>query len=248
MINAVLIGYGKMGRVMEEMIQAEQNMKCVGIVNPRREEMPGSLRELCRELSAQGQMPDLVIDFSHPDNLDMIAESMEKYPLPLIMATTGFNDAQVEKIQSLSKEIPVVYASNFSVGIALMKRIAKDMRDVLGEGFDIEIIEKHHRRKVDSPSGTAGTLADAIDPAGEFIRKYGREGMGKRGKEIGMHSIRGGSIAGEHTVIFAGENELLELTHRVESDEVFAKGAIRAAGFILGKAAGLYGMDQVLAD
>ncbi len=248
MINAVLIGYGKMGQALEETIKAEQDIKCVGIINPRSEEMSRSLEELCAELSAKGPMPDVVIDFSHPANLEMIIEGMDKYPLPLIMATTGFTDADMEKIRELSKIIPVVFASNFSVGIALMNRIAKEVRDVLGEDFDIEIIEKHHKRKVDSPSGTARTLVDAIDPEKEFARKHGREGMGKRAKEIGIHSIRGGSIAGEHTVIFAGENEVLELTHKAESNQVFAKGALRAVRFIAGKRPGLYNMNHVLAD
>ncbi len=248
MINAVLIGYGKMGKVLEETIKAERDIKCVGIINPRREGKSRSLVELCEELSEKGQMPDVVIDFSHPANLKMIIKGMDKYPLPLIMATTGFTDEEIEKIRDLSKIVPIIFASNFSVGIALMNRIAKEMMNVLGDSFDVEIIEKHHNRKIDSPSGTARTLVDAIDPQKEFARKHGREGMGKRAKEIGIHSIRGGTIAGEHTVIFAGENEVLELTHRAESNLVFAKGALRAVRFIAGKRPGLYNMDHVLAD
>lgn len=248
MKNIVLVGYGKMGQVIEEMIGSSDRLKCIGIVDPMREEMVGDLSKLMKGLAEKGEEVHAVIDFSHRDNLEMISKSMEAYPTPLVMATTGFTDEQIGQIESLSKKIPLVFASNYSVGINLMKRIAKEMRDSLGESFDIEIIEKHHNRKVDSPSGTALTLVDYIDPEKEFEREYGREGMRKRTKEIGIHAIRGGTIAGEHTVIFAGENEILEITHKAESNKIFAKGAIRAAGFIIGKAPGLYSMDDVISE
>lgn len=248
MKNIALVGYGKMGQVIEEMIASSDRLSCVGIVDPMREEMVADLSELMKSLAEKGEELHGVIDFSHRDNLDMIIRFMKACPTPLVMATTGFTEEQVGQIENLSRHIPLVFASNFSVGINLMKRLAKEMRDALGDGFDIEIIEKHHNRKVDSPSGTARTLLDCIDPNKEFAREYGREGMRKREKEIGIHAIRGGTIAGEHTVIFAGENEILEITHKAESNKIFAKGAIRAAEFVIGKAPGLYSMDDVISE
>ena len=246
MVNAVLIGYGKMGKQLEQMINADGGIRCVGIVDPIAEGMEGNLAELIKKLADQGLAVDVAIDFSHPDNLKMIIESMKDYPVPLILATTGFEEEQITDIEDLAQIIPIVFSSNYSLGITVMKKIVKELRDALGDGFDIELIEKHHRHKVDAPSGTAKTLIDVLDPVGEFTRKHGREGFGKREREIGVHAVRGGSIAGEHTVIFAGENEVLEVTHRADSRQVFAVGAIRAAKFIVNREPGIYDMNRVL--
>lgn len=246
MVNAVLIGYGKMGKQLEQMINADDGIRCVGIVDPLTEGMEGNLAGMIKKLADQGLTVDVAIDFSHPDNLKMISESMKDYPVPLILATTGFEEEQIKDIENLAQITPIVFSSNYSLGITVMKKIVKELRDALGDGFDIELIEKHHRHKIDAPSGTAKTLLDVLDPTGEFARKHGREGFSKRGKEIGVHAVRGGTIAGEHTVIFAGENEVLEVTHRADSRQVFAVGAIRAARFIVDKGPGIYDMNRVL--
>jgi len=248
MLRIILVGYGEMSQVMKRLIDASEDLECVGITGSRKKGMGHDLAELLDVSQEKNQKIDVVIDFSHPDNLEMILKGMEKHPLPLVMATTGFTDGQNKKIKELAQKIPIVYASNSSLGNTIMKRIVKEVQHVLGDDFDTEIIEKHHNKKIDSPSGTAKMLLDAIDPEEKFHRKYGRVGMAKRTKEIGIHSIRGGSIAGEHEVIFAGENEVLEIIHKADSKQVFARGAIRAARFILGKTPGIYDMDHVLAS
>lgn len=247
MIRTLLVGYGEMGRLLKSLVDVSEDMECAGIVGSTREGMDKDLAGLLELLQERNQKVDVVIDFSHPDNLEMILRGIKTHPLPLVMATTGFTDAQQDEIVQLAKKIPIVYESNFSPGIALMQKIVKEMHYVLGDNFDMEIIEKHHNKKMDSPSGTAKTFIDIIDPGMKYLRKYGRNGMGKRAKEIGIHSIRGGSIAGDHTVIFAGENELLEITHKAGSKQIFAQGAIKAARFVLGKTPRLYDMNDVLA-
>lgn len=142
--------------------------------------------------------------------------------------------------------MPVVYTSNFSLGITIFQQILKQITPVLRDAFDIEMIEKHHNRKLDAPSGTAKMLLAAIEEGKEYKKVYGREGFGKRGEEIGIHSIRAGSIAGEHTVLFAGEDEILEITHRAGSNRIFANGAVLAALFAAGQKPGLYNMSDVL--
>ncbi len=246
MRNAVLIGYGKMGQQIEKMMEADGEIQCVGVVDPMNAEMAQSLEALVEDLSERGQRVDVVIDFSHPDNLEMILRSVRNHPLPLVLATTGLTAEQIAAVEELSKRTPVLFSSNLSIGIAVMRRAVKEISRGLGDGFDIEIIEKHHNQKIDAPSGTARMLVDALDPQQRLARVYGREGYSKRGAEMGIHAVRGGSIAGEHTVIFAGENEVLEVMHRADSRQVFAAGAIRAAKYIAEKEAGLYDMDDVL--
>ncbi|HZK01828.1 MAG TPA: 4-hydroxy-tetrahydrodipicolinate reductase [Anaerovoracaceae bacterium] len=246
MINIIMVGNGKMAVAAKDLIGNAVDMECVGTISNGWKGKENKLSQLTRELSASDVKVHAIIDFSHPDNLEMIVESLNEYPVPLIMGTTGFTDGQIKKIETISDQIPVVYASNFSAGIALVRRFLKEARTALGDGFDIEIIEKHHRRKVDSPSGTAITLLNEVDPQNEFVRTYGREGMGGRSREIGIHSVRGGNIAGEHTIIFAGDDEVIEITHRAGSNIVFAKGAIQAVRFIQNKKPGLYDMVDVL--
>lgn len=221
-MNIAIVGKGAMGKVLKEIIEQRDNMKCVGMVEPLAGEKLKSIKEKI----------DIIIDFSNPANLNMIEEFARENRCGVVIATTGFNNNQKQQIRELSKKVPVVQAANFSLGITVMKKILKQITPILKGNFDIEIIEKHHNKKLDSPSGTAKLLAEAINSEDEFEQIYGREGDGRRGKEIGIHAVRCGTIAGEHTVIFAGEDEILEIKHTAASKKIFALGAVRAAEFV----------------
>ena len=192
---------------------------------------------------------DVVIDFSHADAAASICEVAIKSKTPLVIGTTGHSAKQRDDIVAASKQIPVVLASNFSVGVNALFALTENAAKILGDDFDLEIVEAHHRMKKDAPSGTAKTLAEILQRARQTkILRHGREGIvGERGKsEIGIHSVRGGDVVGDHTVIFAGQSERLELTHRASSRDTFARGAIRAARWVIGKSPGLYDMRDVL--
>ena len=170
----------------------------------------------------------------------------------LVLATTGYDDAQIQKIQSASQQIPVFFTFNMSLGINLLVELAKKAATVLGGQFDIEIVEKHHNQKIDAPSGTAIMIANAINDTlnNEYHYVYDRHArrMKRDSKEIGMHSIRGGTIVGEHDVIFAGQDEVITLSHSAASKTVFAVGAVNAAVYLCGKPAGMYDMKQLVQE
>jgi len=192
---------------------------------------------------------DVAIDFSHADAASSICEVAIKSKTPLVIGTTAHSAKQRDDIVAVSKQIPVVLASNFSVGVSTLFALTEHAAKILGDDFDLEIVEAHHRMKKDAPSGTAKALAEILRRARQTkVLRHGREGIvGERGKsEIGIHSVRGGDVAGDHTVIFAGQSERLELTHRASSRDTFARGAIRAARWLIGKSPGLYDMRDVL--
>lgn len=186
---------------------------------------------------------DVIIDFSVPVATFEILKYARKNKIPIVIATTGFSKDELEQIEEYSKEIPIFRSSNMSLDINLMANLVQKIAEVLTD-CDIEIIETHHNRKVDSPSGTAILLADAINEVLENKKEYTFDRMQKREKrnknEIGFSSIRGGNIVGEHTVAFFGESETLEITHKAYSRQVFAEGALKAAEFIVDKKNGLY--------
>lgn len=194
---------------------------------------------------------DVIVDFSNPLVLDdMLAYAME-HNTPVIICTTGFSDAQVDKIKEASKSIPVFYSGNMSLGVNVLIALSRMAAKVLAPTFDIEIIERHHNLKLDAPSGTAVMIADAVaaeTDGSNFV--YDRHAYRKRRdhSEIGIHSIRGGNIVGEHEVLFAGHDEILSITHRAQSKGVFASGAVNAAVFIKDKPAGLYDMSDLLRE
>lgn len=193
---------------------------------------------------------DVIIDFSHPTALSNLLDMATSRSLPIVIATTGLASAQIEQIGVAAKSIPVFFTFNMSLGVNLMVELAKTAARVLGNGFDIEIIEKHHNKKIDAPSGTALMLADGISTVfpDELQYKYDRHSQRKpRGKnEIGIHSIRGGTIVGEHEVVFAGKDEILTISHCAMSKQIFATGALNAAAFLVGKAPGLYSMSNLI--
>ncbi len=194
---------------------------------------------------------DVIIDFSVPVATFRILEYAKKNKIPIVIATTGFNKEELQEIEKCSKEIPIFRSVNMSLDINLMANIVQKVAQVLKES-DIEIIETHHNRKVDSPSGTAILLADAINEVFEGKKEYTFDRMQKREKrnknEIGFSSVRGGNIVGEHTVSFFGESETLEITHKAYSRQVFAEGALRAADFLIKQPNGLYNMEDIIED
>lgn len=194
---------------------------------------------------------DVVIDFSRPDSLESIIKFCKEKKLPLILCTTGFSEEQVHIINDSSKYIPIFRSANMSLGINVVNSILKQVSSLLYDGFDIEIIEKHHNQKVDAPSGTALLLANTIKTSVTEETRFvnGRDGLAKRQhNEIGIHAIRGGNIIGEHSVIFAGQGEVIEIKHEALSRDVFAVGALKACVFIIGKIPGMYDMDDLIAE
>lgn len=193
---------------------------------------------------------DVIIDFSHPSALDSILEYSEKTNTPAVLCTTGFSDEQVEKIKNASKTMPIFYSRNMSLGINLLIELAKKATEILERDFDIEIIEKHHNQKIDAPSGTALMIAEEISQTCEgkknFIYDRSSNRKAREKSEIGIHSLRGGTIPGDHEVIFAGNKEIITLSHHAESRDIFANGALKAAYFLKDKPTGFYTMKDVI--
>jgi len=235
-MNVAVVGYGTMGKVLEGVLEEQVGITCVGAVEPQRGETLSDLRDKI----------DVIIDFSNPINLKMIEEFVALKPCAVVIATTGYTSEQTARVTAMAQKIPVVFAANFSLGVTVMKRVLAEITPILEGNFDMEMVEKHHNKKLDAPSGTAKMLVNAMNPAGAYELVYGREGNGKRGKEIGIHALRGGTIAGEHTAIYAGEDEILEIKHTALSKKIFAVGAVKAAIYACGKKAGLYDMENVL--
>lgn len=190
---------------------------------------------------------DVIIDFSHYTVTDTLIAYAIKMNKPVVLATTGLSAEQEANVVIASESVPIFRAKNFSLGVNLIAHLIKSAQEVLKD-YDIEIIEKHHNRKTDAPSGTAFFLADALNENHDYTYKYGREGnQAKREKnEIGIHAVRGGTIVGEHSVIFAGTDEIIEVNHAAHSKKVFANGAIKAAVFINNQKNGLYNMNDIM--
>jgi 4-hydroxy-tetrahydrodipicolinate reductase len=195
---------------------------------------------------------DVVIDFSHPSATDAVGRACLSATKPVVIGTTGHSNEDRALLEAISKSVPIVLSPNFSVGVNALFWLTREAGRMLGEDFDLEIAETHHRLKKDAPSGTAKKLAEILCQVRKLDYEknvaHGRQGLvGERpAKEIGVHSIRGGDVVGDHTVTFAGGGERLELTHKASSRETFAGGALRAARWVVGKPPGLYSMEDVL--
>lgn len=193
---------------------------------------------------------DVVIDFSNPNSLNELLNFAQTKKIPLVIATTGYSKEQIEKIKTTSKNIPIFFTFNMSLGINLLISLVKKSYKILKNNFDIEIIEKHHNQKLDAPSGTALMIADAIneEAGNEFNYVYDRQKIRKKREknEIGLHSVRGGTIVGEHEVLFSGEDEMLKIIHTATSKKIFALGALKAAEFIKNKLNGIYNMKDLV--
>ncbi len=200
-----------------------------------------------------GGTADVIIDFSNPASLDGLLAYCIRKNTPAVLCTTGYSPEQLRKIKDASEKVPIFKSANMSVGINLIADLLKKAASVLGADYDVEIVEKHHRRKVDAPSGTALMLADAVASALPYDAEYTYERQSRRrprgAAEIGISAVRGGTIVGEHEVIFAGPDEVIEIKHTAYSREVFANGAIRAAKYIASVTApGIYDMSDALKD
>lgn len=234
-----LAGTGKMGQMIAGLAK-EQGIEVVGTADVNTVDA----------LKSAVVQADAVIDFSHRDMLEPLAEFVKRNRLPLVCGTTGLEEHHRAILKELSCEVPVLYSANFSVGIAVLRRVAAQAAAALGEDFDIEIVETHHNQKVDAPSGTAKILLDAVNPNGEYTPVYGRQGMcgARTKKEIGVHALRGGTVAGEHVVRFFGKEEEIALSHRADSRRIFASGALKTAQLLCSKAPDLYTLEDVLFD
>ena len=237
-MNIILCGYGRMGLMIEQIVLQSEDMQIIGVVHP-------GLYENALDVPGKA---DVIIDFSYPGNLEGILARAERDGAAVVIGTTGYTGEQLAQLREAAKTLRVMHSSNYSVGVAILKKAVAMVAPLLADSFDIEITETHHNQKVDAPSGTAKMLLKAVDPDDSFDHVYGREGItGARGREIGIHALRGGTVAGEHSVFFFGRDEILEFRHSAASRRIFAAGAIRAARFVVDKPAGLYNMDDVLA-
>ena len=230
-IKIIIHGTGTMSSILKNVIEAEEDLEVSGFAD---------------DLS--NEKGDIIIDFSHFSRIPNMLNFAVNNNIPIVICTTGYDDKILSQIKEASSKIPILLSSNTSIGINLMNDLVSKMAENLN-GFDIEIIETHHNKKADSPSGTAKTLFNAINQTLENKMNLinGREGNHKRDKnEIGIHSIRGGSVVGEHRVIFYGDDEAIEIKHSAMSKKIFVYGAIKAAKFLIGKKPNLYGMKDVL--
>lgn len=233
----ILIGRGKMGKLIRETASAAGD-----------EIQAAFGHDDLESLGRLGKAADVVIDFSRPEALPEIASYVRRTGTPLLSGTTGYTPRDMELIRSLGTAAPVLWSANFSLGVAVLYRALQTVSGVLKPDFDIEITETHHNQKADAPSGTAKLLVEAIDPQHALRPVYGREGAcGKRQKdEIGIHALRGGTVAGTHTVHFFGPDEELEFTHRAASRQIFVNGALHMARLLPGKPAGVYDLQKIL--
>ncbi|MGM0381498.1 MAG: 4-hydroxy-tetrahydrodipicolinate reductase [bacterium] len=254
---------GRMGQIITKLLENSDSLQFVGGLEKPDSKYAGEQAaeavegvdtpaKIFGDINAALKKADVLIDFTRPEATVEFLREAAKLEVPVVTGTTGLNSSQKETVQAVAKEIPVVKAANMSMGINLLLELLKTTTESLGEGFDVEIVEMHHRFKEDAPSGTARMLGESVARARgqefEEVKKTGREGfVGERtGEEIGISALRGGDVVGEHTVIFAGMGERIEFTHRASSRRTFAAGALRAAEYVANKEKGLYDMRDVL--
>lgn len=239
---------GKMGNVIQSIVANRDDCSIVAGIDINTE--ASASFPVYASIDSVDEAADVIIDFSNPALLDDLLAYSNKTGTPLVIGTTGYNDEQKKKIEDASKTTPIFFTYNMSLGINLLANLAKKAVQVLGDEFDIEIVEKHHNQKIDAPSGTALMLADAICEEIPRTMKYEYDRHSKREKrtrsEIGIHAVRGGTIVGEHEIIFAGRDEIITLSHSARSKEVFAVGAVNAAVYMKGKPAGMYDMKELI--
>lgn len=249
MVKVVISGcLGKMGRVVKEVISGRNDCEVLAGIDV------ASVSDydfaVYKKPAEMPEKPDVIVDFSHPSALDDLLEYALTNDCALVLASTGYNEEQIAKIKSSAKHVPIFFTANMSLGINLLSELAKKAAAVLGGQFDIEIVERHHNQKLDAPSGTALMLADAINESCDNAYNYVYDRHSVRQKrdkaEIGIHSVRGGTIVGDHDIIFAGRDEVITLSHSAASKEVFAVGAVNAAVFMADKPAGLYSMADMI--
>ena len=250
MVKAIMHGCnGRMGTIISDLAQKDDNIDIVAGIHPTGKGRFGY--PVFYSISDCNVEADVVIDFSNASAVpELLAYCVEKQ-VPCVLCTTGLSAELTEEVLKASEKVAMLKSANMSLGINLLMKLLKEASQVLaGAGFDIEIVEKHHNQKLDAPSGTAIALADAIneefDGAYEYVFDRSQRRAKRDAKELGISAVRGGSIVGEHDVIFAGQDEVITFSHTAYSRAVFGKGAVEAAKYLAGKPAGMYGMSDVI--
>jgi 4-hydroxy-tetrahydrodipicolinate reductase len=251
MIKILMSGCnGKMGQVITRLSKQRSDVNIAAGFDITSESKGGY--PVYTDLNQCREKIDVIIDFSNPSAFEKVIGYAIKNKVPLVLATTGLSQAQMQTAQVASKVIPIFYSANMSLGISLLISLVKKAAKFLEHNFDIEIIEKHHNEKIDAPSGTALAIADSINEVldNKYDYTYDRHSRRKKRSrnEIGIHSLRGGTIIGEHSVVFAGNDEILTIEHTAMSKDIFAVGALKACEFICGKEPGMYGMEDMLKE
>ena len=250
MVQIIMHGCnGKMGQVITGLVADDPNAQIVAgidIADNRDNGYP-----VFTDIKKCDVAADVIVDFAAAAAVDALLDYSVEKQIPVVLCTTGLSDEQLARVKESSKKVAILKSANMSLGINTLMKLLKDAANVFAPaGYDIEIVEKHHNQKVDAPSGTAIALADSINEArgGEYEYVYDRSQVRKKRdkKELGISAVRGGTIVGEHEVIFAGIDEVIEFKHTAYSKSVFAKGAVEAAKFLAGKPAGMYDMADVI--
>lgn len=249
MVEVILHGCnGRMGQMLSELISKDEEMKVVAGIEPSGEAKNDY--PVYKSFDELKETADVIIDFSTASAIDGLLDYCEKTHTPLVLCSTGLSEAQLGRVERLAKVSAVLVSANMSLGINVLLKLLKNVTKTLYEnGFDIEIVEKHHNQKLDAPSGTALALADVMkDELDDISYNLDRSKVRKKRErnEIGISAVRGGTIVGEHEVIFAGTDEVIEIKHTAYSRAIFAKGAMSAAKFLSGKSAGKYNMSDVI--
>lgn len=250
MVKMIMHGCnGKMGQVITKIVKEDENAEIVAGLD-KYMGIPNDY-PVFESIDKCDVEADVVIDFSNAAAVDGLLDYCVEKKIPVVLCTTGLSEEQLAKVQEASKKVAVLKSANMSLGVNMLLKLLQDATRILAPaGFDIEIVEKHHNQKVDAPSGTALALADSINAAmnDEYTYIYDRSQVRQKRdkKEIGISAVRGGTIVGEHEVIYAGEDEVIEFKHTAHSKAVFAKGAVEAGKFLKGKSAGLYDMKDVI--
>jgi len=246
---------GRMGQALIEALRGDKELQLAAALEVAGNPLVGSkiaTVTVASDVSAALAVSDLLVDFTRPEGALAHVRACKAQGKSAVLGTTGFSAAQKKEIEAAARSIPIVMAANFAVGVNALFKLAESAARILGEGYDVEIIEAHHRQKIDAPSGTALRLgevvAKALDRELAEVQRHGRHGEpgARPAREIGFHAVRGGDIVGEHTVLFAGTGERLELTVRSQSRATYASGALRAARWLRGRKPGLYDMQDVL--
>lgn len=250
MVRAIMHGCsGAMGRVITELVKNDEELTIVAGVDIS--EQGTYPYPVYRSLDEVEEKADVIIDFSSAKAVDGLLDYCARTGMAVVLCTTGLSKEQTEKAAMVSEKAPVLRSANMSLGVNILLKLLKEAAPVLyPAGFDVEIVEKHHNKKIDAPSGTALALADAVNESLDHACHYKYDRFSERvprdSREIGIQSVRGGTIVGEHDVIFAGTDEVITFTHTAYSKAIFAKGAVQAAKFLGGKPAGLYSMTDVI--
>jgi 4-hydroxy-tetrahydrodipicolinate reductase len=250
MIKVIMHGCnGKMGRVVRDIIKNDENTEIVAGIDIQH--TTTYTFPVFTNIEDCDMPADVIIDFSTASAVPAVLEYAKQKSIPAVICTTGLSQEHIACIKEASKELPVFFSANMSIGVNLIINLAKKATEILSDAnFDIEIIEKHHNQKIDAPSGTALAMADAINETlnNAYNYKYDRtKERAKREKnEIGIHAVRGGTIVGEHEIIFAGKDEVVELKHSATSKEIFAVGAVKAAKYLVTKTPGIYDMGNLM--